>query len=91
MIAGAFYDEDFYKNTYKNLFHTKNQAQKEAKNLANFYLSIAHGSRGFSSAIIAARYIAALINNEPLGIEKRFVEQIHPARFLIRKLKKAKL
>ncbi|WP_297191934.1 bifunctional tRNA (5-methylaminomethyl-2-thiouridine)(34)-methyltransferase MnmD/FAD-dependent 5-carboxymethylaminomethyl-2-thiouridine(34) oxidoreductase MnmC [uncultured Campylobacter sp.] len=91
MIAGAFYDENFYKENYKKLFWTKNKAQKKAKNLPNLYLSIAHGSRAFASAIIAARYICALINNEPLGIEKKFVEQIHPARFLIRKLRKGLL
>ena len=88
MIAGAFYDEEYYKNAYKKLFWNKNKAQQMPKNIENMYLSTAHGSRAFASAIIAARYISALINNEPLAVKKEFIEHFHPARFLIRKLKK---
>ena len=87
-IIGALYDEDYYINTYKKLFWTKNKAQNDPKYINNLYISSAFGSRGFASAIIAARYICALIDNEPLGIYKNLADEIHPARFLIRELKK---
>ena len=87
-IFGAFYDEKFYKNAYKSLLWSKNKAQIPPQNVPHLYLSSAHGSRGFGTAIIAARYLCALINGEPLFLPKKFIPAIHPARFLIRALKK---
>lgn len=87
-IMGAFYDEKFYKQAYKSLLWSKNKAQVLPQNVPHVYLSIAHGSRGFATAILAARYICALINDEPLFLPKKFISCVHPARFLIRRLKK---
>ncbi|TKX32020.1 bifunctional tRNA (5-methylaminomethyl-2-thiouridine)(34)-methyltransferase MnmD/FAD-dependent 5-carboxymethylaminomethyl-2-thiouridine(34) oxidoreductase MnmC [Campylobacter estrildidarum] len=87
-IIGAAYDEEFYKACYKDLLWTKNKDQKLPKNIPNLYLNFAHGSRAFSTAVLAARYLCALIKNEPLCVYKDFISCIHPARFLIRKLKK---
>ncbi|EMX4621322.1 bifunctional tRNA (5-methylaminomethyl-2-thiouridine)(34)-methyltransferase MnmD/FAD-dependent 5-carboxymethylaminomethyl-2-thiouridine(34) oxidoreductase MnmC, partial [Campylobacter jejuni] len=88
MIVGNAYDEVFYKEEYKALLWTKNKEQKPAKMSCNLYFNFAHGSRGFSTSVLAARYLCALINNEPLCLEKKYIHAIHPARFLIRKLKK---
>ena len=88
IIAGKFYDENFYKNEYKALLWSKQKAQNLPQNTKNLYFSFAHGSRGFSTSVLAARYLCALINNEPLTLDKSFISAIHPARFLIRKLKK---
>ena len=87
-IVGNAYDEAFYKEEYKDLLWTKNKEQKPAKISCNLYLDFAHGSRGFSTSVLAARYLCALINNEPLCLEKKYIHAIHPARFLVRKLKK---
>lgn len=87
-IVGAAYDEDFYKQNYKALLWTKNRPQIPPQNIPNLYLNCAHGSRAFSTSVLAARYICALINDEPLGFFAHFIPQIHPARFLIRRLKK---
>lgn len=87
-IVGAAYDENFYRQNYKALLWTKNKNQVRAQNIPHLYLNFAHGSRAFSTGILAARYLCALIRDEPLGIFKDFVPCIHPARFLIRKLKK---
>lgn len=87
-IFGALYDENFYKKAYKSLLWSKNKPQILPENVPNLYLSIAHGSRGFASAIIAARCICALMCDEPLPLYKRLAYETHPARFLIRKLKK---
>ncbi|TEY03586.1 bifunctional tRNA (5-methylaminomethyl-2-thiouridine)(34)-methyltransferase MnmD/FAD-dependent 5-carboxymethylaminomethyl-2-thiouridine(34) oxidoreductase MnmC [Campylobacter sp. US33a] len=87
-IIGPAYDEEFYKKSYKALLWTKDKPQILPQNIENLYLDFAHGSRGFSTAILGARYICALICNEPLGLFKSFTHAIHPARFLMRKLKK---
>ncbi|MDX2322689.1 bifunctional tRNA (5-methylaminomethyl-2-thiouridine)(34)-methyltransferase MnmD/FAD-dependent 5-carboxymethylaminomethyl-2-thiouridine(34) oxidoreductase MnmC [Campylobacter hepaticus] len=88
MIIGQAYDEMFYKQEYKALLWTKDKAQKIPKNSHNLYFNFAHGSRGFSTSVLSARYLCALINNEPLFLQKKYIHAIHPARFLIRKLKK---
>ncbi len=88
IIAGAAYDEEFYEQNYKSLHWGANKARVLPKNIPNLYLNFAHGSRAFSTSVLAARYLCALICEEPLGIFKDFIPCIHPARFLIRKLKK---
>lgn len=88
VIAGNAYDESFYKREYKALLWTKNKEQVKAKALHNLFFNFAHGSRGFSTSVLTARYLCALINNEPLTLQKKYIHSIHPARFLIRKLKK---
>ena len=90
-IAGAAYDEEFYKQNYKALLWHKNKPQISPQNIPNLYLSLAQGSRAFSSSALCARYLCALINDEPLGFYADFIPHIHPARFLIRKLKKGLL
>lgn len=90
-IAGAAYDEEFYKQNYKALLWHKNKPQIFPQNIPNLYLSLAQGSRAFSSSVLCARYLCALINDEPLGFYADFIPHIHPARFLIRKLKKGLL
>lgn len=90
-IAGAAYDEEFYKQNYKALLWHKNKPQISPQNIPNLYLSLAQGSRAFSTGVLCARYLCALINDEPLGFYADFIPHIHPARFLIRKLKKGLL
>ncbi|EAH5199498.1 bifunctional tRNA (5-methylaminomethyl-2-thiouridine)(34)-methyltransferase MnmD/FAD-dependent 5-carboxymethylaminomethyl-2-thiouridine(34) oxidoreductase MnmC [Campylobacter upsaliensis] len=90
-IAGAAYDEEFYKQNYKALLWHKNKPQISPQNISNLYLSLAQGSRAFSSSVLCARYLCALINDEPLGFYADFIPHIHPARFLIRKFKKGLL
>lgn len=87
-IVGAFYDESFYKNAYKSLFWSKNKPQIIPPKALSLYFIAALGSRGFAYSILAARFVASLINDEPLGFEAKFIKEIHPARFLIRRLKK---
>ncbi|AJC93926.1 bifunctional tRNA (mnm(5)s(2)U34)-methyltransferase/FAD-dependent cmnm(5)s(2)U34 oxidoreductase [Campylobacter volucris] len=86
-IVGQAYDEQFYKKHYQALLWQKNKKQIQPNAFVPLFFSIAHGSRAFASSIIASRVICSLIFNEP-RIEKDFLYALHPARFLIRKLKK---
>ncbi|CAM4027704.1 bifunctional tRNA (5-methylaminomethyl-2-thiouridine)(34)-methyltransferase MnmD/FAD-dependent 5-carboxymethylaminomethyl-2-thiouridine(34) oxidoreductase MnmC [Campylobacter armoricus] len=88
-IVGQAYDENFYLQNYKALLWHKNKAQVTPNEFIPLYFSIAHGSRAFASAIISSRIITSLVFNEP-RIEKEFLYALHPARFLIRQLKKGK-
>ena len=46
------------------------------------------GSRGLGTAILGANLIMDLVLARPLCIERSLFFELHPARFLIRKLKK---
>ena len=87
-LIGRLYDEDFYKDTYKSLLWTKGKSNPHPKYVPNVYVSTAHGSRGLCTAVLGAELICDLIFDRPLCIEKSLFDELHLARFLIRKLKK---
>ena len=59
--------------------------------LPGLFINAGHGSRGIISSALASEIIAAYINHEPFPLEKKNLEAIHPARFLIRDLKRRKI
>ncbi|MBZ7976047.1 MULTISPECIES: bifunctional tRNA (5-methylaminomethyl-2-thiouridine)(34)-methyltransferase MnmD/FAD-dependent 5-carboxymethylaminomethyl-2-thiouridine(34) oxidoreductase MnmC [unclassified Campylobacter] len=86
-IVGAYFNEEKYKNLYKSLQFDKHKPQVNSPR-SRIFINTAHGSRGLSSAITSARLIASYFNNTPSGMFKRYEYALHPARFLIRDLKK---
>lgn len=89
-IVGQAYDENFYLQNYKGLLWHKNKVQKRPNDFLPLYFSIAHGSRAFASTIVCARAICSMIFDE-VQMENDFLYALHPARFLIRQLKKGKV
>ncbi|MFC2428823.1 MAG: bifunctional tRNA (5-methylaminomethyl-2-thiouridine)(34)-methyltransferase MnmD/FAD-dependent 5-carboxymethylaminomethyl-2-thiouridine(34) oxidoreductase MnmC [Campylobacter sp.] len=87
-LIGRLYDEDFYKDSYKSLLWTKGKPNPHPKYVPNIYVSTAHGSRGLCTAVLGAELICDLIFDRPLCVEKSLFDELHLARFLIRKLKK---
>ena len=87
-LIGQLYDEDFYKDTYKSLLWTKGKSNPHPKYVPNVYVSTAHGSRGLCTAVLGAELICDLVFDRPLCIEKSLFDELHLARFLVRKLKK---
>ena len=87
-LIGRLYDEDFYKDSYKSLLWTKGKPNPHPKYVPNIYVSTAHGSRGLCTAVLGAELICDLVFDRPLCIEKSLFDELHLARFLIRKLKK---
>lgn len=55
------------------------------------YLNIAHGSKGVTTAPIAAELISSLIAGTPSPLGAKHQEMLHPARFLIRDLIRGKI
>lgn len=88
-IVGPAPSEQAYLSAYADLNKGK-PANKYpiADNLPNLYVSTAHGARGFTSAFLSAELLCAYICNEPLPVSNRVRYAVHPARFLIRTLKK---
>jgi len=87
-LIGRLYDEDFYKDGYKSLLWTKGKSNPHPKYVPNVYASTAHGSRGLCTAVLGAELICDLVFDRPLCIEKSLFDELHLARFLVRKLKK---
>jgi len=90
-IVGPAPAADRYLEDYGDLFRGRPARHYPAgTSLPGLYVNTGHGARGFSSAFLSAELIAACIDNEALPVSNRVRYALHPARFLIRTLKKKK-
>ncbi len=88
-VVGALPDVESYQRHYGDLFKGKKpQRYPVAEYLPGLYINAGHGARGFSSAMLCSEILAAMICAEPLPVSNRVRYALHPARFLIRTLKK---
>lgn len=88
-IIGPVPDFDFYRRAYADLRHGRPvHRYPAARYRPNLFVSTAHGSRGLITAPFAAAWIAACLEAQPLPLENDVLEVVHPARFLIRRLKR---
>jgi tRNA 5-methylaminomethyl-2-thiouridine biosynthesis bifunctional protein len=55
------------------------------------YVNVAHGSKGIASCPLAAEIIADYITTSPHNLDANGLAAIHPARFIIRDLKRRKI
>lgn len=56
----------------------------------NAYISVGHGARGLTSAILSAELIASQITRAPAPMAQSLVQVLHPGRFLLRNAKRGK-
>ncbi|WP_444997677.1 bifunctional tRNA (5-methylaminomethyl-2-thiouridine)(34)-methyltransferase MnmD/FAD-dependent 5-carboxymethylaminomethyl-2-thiouridine(34) oxidoreductase MnmC [Aliikangiella sp. IMCC44359] len=56
-------------------------------NIPGLWLNTAYGSHGLINSLLASQHLASLINNDISPIPQTLAEAIHPARFIIKKLK----
>lgn len=59
--------------------------------LPGLYMSAAHGSNGLATSLLGSEYLASLMNGESPPLSKDQIDRLHPARFLIRQLKRQQL
>lgn len=88
-IVGALPDWQWFQAQYADL-HTGKQHQHypPAEYLPDVYLLGGLGARGITTSAYCADMLAAEINDEPLRVEHANRHALHPARFLIRSLKR---
>ena len=55
------------------------------------YCSLAHGSHGFTQALLAAEILAAEITGEPCPVPRAVQDSLHPARFWVKGLRRRQL
>lgn len=88
-IVGPIHDEAWFRKNYKSIFWTKDkESDLSPKHLKNIYITTAHGARGLSTSIMGAELLLDYVLNRPFCVEKSIVNELNPARFLIRDLKK---
>lgn len=88
-LAGAVPETARLQADYGDLWKgRKPDRYPSATYASGLYISAGHSSRGLIGAPLAAEVIAAQILGEPLPLERELLEAIHPARFLIRRMKR---
>lgn len=88
-IAGPVPDFSLMRAQYDSLGHRDRKHPPTAPIFhRGLFVSVGHGSHGVSNTPLIAEYLASLINNEPGPLQHAVTECLHPARFLLRNLRK---
>jgi len=89
VIAGGVPDSNFYQKHYGDLRHGKSvDHYPNARYQPGLYCLTGLGSRGFQTALLAAEAVVSTLFSTPLPIPEDIMHAVHPARFLLRDLKK---
>lgn len=84
---GVLPDPELFRQTYAGIQHgAKYKTWPTAPYQTGLFISAGYGSRGLTTAPLCSELLAALINGEPLPIERSLYYKLHPARFLLKKL-----
>ena len=78
------------KAVYKDLQKTKQQDAAKVPHYPNLFCMLGLGSRGLSSSPLLAETLASQICGDPLPLPVDVLEQLHPSRMWVRKLRKGK-
>lgn len=90
-VIGAMPDFDWYRRNYKDIKYGRNNQIFEAgQYLPGLFLSLAHGSRGFTTAFLAAEMIASLLCHQVMPVNRNISERVHPSRFVVHQLKRGR-
>ncbi|BBB25214.1 bifunctional tRNA (5-methylaminomethyl-2-thiouridine)(34)-methyltransferase MnmD/FAD-dependent 5-carboxymethylaminomethyl-2-thiouridine(34) oxidoreductase MnmC [Amphritea japonica] len=86
-MIGAVPVYEAFVEDYAQLRHDAKKAiDTPPKHYPGLYANLAHGSKGLISGPISGEIIAAMLENEPLPIEKELIDILNPARFIIKNL-----
>ncbi|MCD6060116.1 MAG: bifunctional tRNA (5-methylaminomethyl-2-thiouridine)(34)-methyltransferase MnmD/FAD-dependent, partial [Moraxellaceae bacterium] len=89
-LVGPVADYRKFMQCYEGMRHGKIAAYPDLPALPGLYVNLAHGSKGFGQAGLAAEILAAELNDEPYPVSPRVLDSLHPMRFWIRQLKRQK-
>ncbi|MCC9622691.1 bifunctional tRNA (5-methylaminomethyl-2-thiouridine)(34)-methyltransferase MnmD/FAD-dependent 5-carboxymethylaminomethyl-2-thiouridine(34) oxidoreductase MnmC [Thalassospira sp. MA62] len=91
-VVGPAPDFDAYVSAYGDIDKGKKHARYErAPYHAGVYICTGFGARGLIGAPLAAEIIASEICAMPLPLEKDLMDALHPARFIVRGLKRRQI
>jgi len=89
--AGPAPAREAYVDDFAHLRHGHPWAQYPEAREQALYVLTALGSRGVVSAPLAAELLAAHVTGAPWPLERDLVAALHPARFLVRELKRRRV
>lgn len=87
-LIGGVPDDTWMQTHYTGLRDGKVQDYPPLQFEPGLYASLAHGSKGFTNAWLAAELLADLIQDTPRPLPRSTVTALHPARNAIRQLKR---
>lgn len=87
-VIGPLPDYEQFNMAYAGLKNGNARLNKPIANLPGLYCQLAFGSKGFTTALLAAEVLCAELNNEPYPIAREVLDSLHPARIWVRDLKK---
>lgn len=87
-LIGGVPDQNWMQAHYAGLRDGKVRDYPPLQFEPGLYASIAHGSKGFTNAWLAAELLADLILGTPRPLPRATVSALHPARNAIRQLKR---
>lgn len=88
-VVGALPDTDVFRQAYADLRHGRaHQAFPPAQYQPGVFILAGFGSRGLATSGWCAELLAALMSGEPLPGQATLYQNLHPARFLIRQLRR---
>lgn len=89
-VAGPAPDFGFYGAAYDDLRRGARREFPPGEAVPGVYLLAGLGSRGLVTAPLAAAMIAAEMTGAPAPVDHEIAEALHPARFFIRALRRAR-
>jgi tRNA 5-methylaminomethyl-2-thiouridine biosynthesis bifunctional protein len=89
-LAGPLFNADQFRQDFAELHHGRRpSAYPQAQWSRGLYILGGLGSRGFQTAPLLAEHMAALMTGQTSPLGEDLIEAVHPARFLLRRLRKA--
>lgn len=89
-LVGPVCDPQEFDRRYAGLRDGKRIDYPPPPVLPGLYVNLAHGSKGFSQAALAAEILAAEINDEPAPVSRAVLDALHPMRFRVRQLRRGR-
>lgn len=89
-VAGPQPDWNFYGDAYDDLRHGIKRDYRRGRIVPGVHILTGLGSRGLVTAPLAAAAMVAEMTGAPSPLEREIAEALHPARFFIRDLRRAK-
>lgn len=88
-VVGALPDVAFFQTAYADLRHGRlGQAFPTAQYQSGLFMLAGLGARGLVTSGLCAELLAAQLSGEPLPLQASLYGNLHPARFLVRQLKR---
>lgn len=89
-VVGPLFEASVFAAAYTDLHHGRRmESYPPAPWQRGVYVLGGLGSRGFQSASLLARILVAIISGQPAPVAADILAAVHPARFLVRRLRRA--